>query len=77
LIGSIADGTAVCLRARKVLRDDARACRDRLRLSEVRMLGTVLNGIARFRRYGKRYHHYVAYAAGEGDDGRAGTAASA
>jgi polysaccharide biosynthesis transport protein len=62
LVGSMADGVVLCLRARKVLREVARACRDRLRLSEVKILGTVLN---RYRdvhqTYGKRYQHYAAY----------------
>jgi hypothetical protein len=44
----------------------------------VRLLGTVLN---RYRetqgRYGKRYHHYAAYAADETGAAKPGTAASA
>ena len=43
LIGALADGVVLCLRAHKVLRDEARACRDRLALAEIKVLGTVLN----------------------------------
>lgn len=43
LIGSLADGLVLCLRAGKVLREEARACRDRLLMSEIKILGTVLN----------------------------------
>jgi|CXWL01.1.fsa_nt_gi capsular exopolysaccharide synthesis family protein len=73
IVGAVVDGIILCLRCRKVLREDARACRDRLRLADIRILGTVLN---RYRElhggYGKRYQHYVAYAA---DDDRTPTAA--
>jgi len=62
LVGSICDGIVLCLRARSVVREDARACRERLRLADVRVLGTVLN---RYRvthgNYGKRYEKYEAY----------------
>jgi capsular exopolysaccharide synthesis family protein len=62
LVGSITDGIVLCLRARSVVREDARACRERLRLADVRVLGTVLN---RYRvshgNYGKRYEKYEAY----------------
>lgn len=63
LIGSLADGVVLCLRAGKVLREEARACRDRLLMSEVKILGTVLNrhresgGVG-----GRRYLQYEAYA---------------
>jgi len=43
LVGRRSDGTVLCLRAGYVLRRDARACRERLRQSEVRVLGAVLN----------------------------------
>lgn len=69
LIGSMVDGMVLCLRARKVQREDARACRDRLRMADVRLLGGVLN---RFREpkggYGRRYHHYEAYAGNDSAD---------
>jgi capsular exopolysaccharide synthesis family protein len=63
LVGSTVDAVVLCLRARQVVREDARACRERLRLAGVRVLGLVLN---RHRealgRYGKSYYHYSAYA---------------
>ncbi len=43
LIGRRADGMVLCLRAGYVERRDAKTCRDRLRQSEVRLLGCVLN----------------------------------
>jgi capsular exopolysaccharide synthesis family protein len=75
LIGSMVDGMVLCLRARKVQREDARACRDRLLLNEVRILGTVLN---RFRAtqgsYSKHYQQYAAYVAEDADDSTVGSA---
>jgi hypothetical protein len=50
----------------KVLRDDAVACRDRLRRADVRVLGTVLNGFrSAHSGAGKRYHYYETYAYAE------------
>lgn len=43
LIGRHVDGLVLCLRAGKVERRDAAACVDRLRRSDVRLLGAVLN----------------------------------
>ncbi len=59
LIGSLADGVLLCLRAGRVNREDARACRDRLVRAELKILGTVLNGYrATQGRYGRRYYRY-------------------
>ena len=62
VLGSLADGVVLCIGAGTVVREDAVACLERLRLSEVRVLGAALN---RFRvaggRYGKRYRSYEAY----------------
>ncbi len=59
ILGALADGVVICARAGALLRDDARACRERLRYSELRLLGAVLN---RHRvtpgRYAKRYRYY-------------------
>ena len=70
LLGSMSDGVVLCLCVGYVLRQDARACRDRLGMADVRILGAVLN---RFRigagtsRGG--YSSYQAYAAaGYGDE---------
>jgi len=58
-----------------VTREDARACRDRLRQAEVKVLGAVLN---RFRSTqgaaGKRYRYYESYSAYESEP-QAGSAA--
>jgi succinoglycan biosynthesis transport protein ExoP len=78
ILGTVADGVVLCVRARKVPREDLRSCRDRLRLADIRVLGTVLN---RYRDvqggYGKRYHHYAAYAYEESGDRPAPTRNSA
>lgn len=61
LIGSLADGVVLCLRAGKVLREEARACRDRLLMAEVKILGTVLNRHRESGVGGRRYTKYEAY----------------
>ena len=63
LLGDRADGVILCVREGSVSRDDARACRDRLRLSGVRILGAVLNfHRPQAGRYGRGYsYHYQAY----------------
>ena len=43
LLGRLADGVVLCLRAGYVQKKDAKLCRDRLLQSELRMLGVVLN----------------------------------
>jgi polysaccharide biosynthesis transport protein len=62
VLGSLADGVVLCIGAGTVVREDAVACLERLRLSEIRVLGAALN---RFRvaggRYGKQYRSYEAY----------------
>jgi capsular exopolysaccharide synthesis family protein len=63
LLGVLADGVVLCLRAGFVHRRDARVCRDRLMQSEVRVLGAVLNRHralqGRYRgRYGTEYETY-------------------
>lgn len=87
VVGTLTDGLILCLRARKVLQEEAKACRDRLRLSELRILGTVLNrhrerktGYGRGRystSYGPSYgaeHESVTDRAGQAAD-KSGTAA--
>jgi capsular exopolysaccharide synthesis family protein len=67
VLGARVDGVVLCFRAAKVLREDARACRDRLLQAEVKILGTVLNRMrATSGRYGSRYRQYAAY--GEASD---------
>jgi capsular exopolysaccharide synthesis family protein len=78
ILGVLADGVVLTLRSGKVTREEARLCRDRLRLSDVRILGAVLN---RYRSlqpgFGKRYRAYEAYAAETAEEGaaQAGSAA--
>jgi capsular exopolysaccharide synthesis family protein len=59
IIGSIADGVVLCFRAGQVLREEVRACRERLTRADVRVLGAVLN---RQRPKGGRYLRYKGYA---------------
>ena len=56
LIGAMADGVVLCLQAGRVLREEAKSCHERLRLADVRVLGTVLN---RYRRGSSK--HYRGY----------------
>ena len=62
VLGAMSDGVVLCVGSGLLLREDARACQQRLQLSEVRILGAALN---RFRehhgRYGKRYRAYQKY----------------
>lgn len=63
LIGSMADGVVLCIRAGLIPREVAKDCRDRLALAGVRLLGAVLNchlqgGGGYYRSY---YAHYEAY----------------
>lgn len=75
LVGDQVDGVAICMRAGKVTRDEARSCLDRLRMAGVKILGVVLNrhtlkqgGYA-----GRRYQLYETY--GSDVEPKAGSAA--
>lgn len=66
ILGVLADGVVLTLRAGKVTREDSRLCRDRLRYAGVKVLGVVLNrhrdspaGMSR------RYRYYETYGAEE------------
>ena len=76
LVGVLADGVVLTLRTGKVTRDDARACRDRLRLADIRILGVVLN---RHRAgqglLGRRYYAYETYGGVSERETRTGSAA--
>lgn len=62
VVGSMADGVLLCLRAGKLPREEARSCRDSLQRAEVRILGTVLNRHrAKAGGYGKQYQAYAGY----------------
>ncbi len=62
ILGPLADGLIVCVRAGVLQRDDAKMCREQLRYAGVRIFGTVLN---RYRssptRYSRRYQYYGVY----------------
>lgn len=62
LAGSMSDGIVLCFRAHKILREQVRNSRDRLELSDVKVLGAVLN---RHRPVGSGYYsgkyYYKAY----------------
>jgi capsular exopolysaccharide synthesis family protein len=77
IIGLLADGVVLTLRSGKVTREEARLCRDRLRQSDVRILGAVLN---RYRSLqpggGKRYKYYESYGAEESEP-KAGSGSAA
>jgi Mrp family chromosome partitioning ATPase len=74
IVGTLADGVVLTLASGKVTREEARACRDRLRMADVKIFGAVLN---RYRStqgsLGKRYRYYESYGAYESE--RAGSAA--
>lgn len=65
ILGAMADGVLLTLRAGKVTREDARACRDRLRFSNVRILGVALNRYRALQGLGKGYRYYESYGAYE------------
>ncbi|MFP3939035.1 MAG: GumC family protein [Thermoanaerobaculia bacterium] len=72
VIGAQSDGVVLCLRAGKVLRTDARTCRDRLLMADVKILGAVLNRHTEGSG-GRPYHYY--YAAYGDDASESGSAA--
>ena len=80
ITGKMSDGVLLCFRAGKVLREDARACRDQLQLAGVRILGSILNCYqpAITGKYDRRYYYHYAYEGYSSDDGeaKAGTAAA-
>jgi capsular exopolysaccharide synthesis family protein len=64
VLGSMVDGVVLCVGAGVVLRDDARSCRERLRLADAKVLGASLNYYReRHARYSGAYRHYEAYVA--------------
>jgi capsular exopolysaccharide synthesis family protein len=67
VIGSLSDGVVLCLRAGKVLREDAKTCRDRLLMNEVKILGTVLNRYRESRGSSRKNSYYEAYIADDED----------
>jgi succinoglycan biosynthesis transport protein ExoP len=74
IVGTLADGVVLTLASGKVTREEARACRDRLKMADIKILGAVLN---RYRStqgsLGRRYRYYESYGAYEQE--RAGSAA--
>jgi polysaccharide biosynthesis transport protein len=79
LVGTLVDGMTLCLRAGKVTRDEARACRDRLQFAGIKVLGVVLNrhSSAQGGYSGKRYKMYETYGASSAgaNEPKAGSAA--
>jgi capsular exopolysaccharide synthesis family protein len=71
LLGGMVDGVVQCVRAGVVHREDALACRDRLRQAQVRLLGTLLNGYQARQGYGRPYASSYEYAAAEKASGSA------
>jgi polysaccharide biosynthesis transport protein len=78
LVGTLADGVVLTLRSHKVTREEVRLVRDRLRQTEVKVLGAVLNryralqaGVSRGYRYAETY----GYGAEESGSSKAGSAA--
>ncbi len=69
LVGQMADGLVICVRAGMVSREDAKAALVRLRLASVKILGGVLNGFRPLPgTYGKTYnYHYEAYGEYQGE----------
>ncbi|HEX5758369.1 MAG TPA: polysaccharide biosynthesis tyrosine autokinase [Thermoanaerobaculia bacterium] len=75
IAGAWADGVVLTLRAGKVTREDARACLERLRQAEVKVLGAVLNRHRSAQgQSGKRYRYYESYGTYESEP-QAGSAA--
>jgi len=71
IIGSMTDGVVLCLRAGKVVREDARTCRDRLVMADVKILGSVLNRHRESSATGRKYYYYEAYTQDEEERGSA------
>lgn len=67
VIGSLSDGVVLCLRAGKVLREDAKTCRDRLVMNEVKILGTVLNRYRESRGSSRTNSYYESYLADDAE----------
>ncbi len=61
LLGSQSDGVVLCVRAGSAQRDEVKSAVERLRLAEVRILGSVLNAYRPQGGTSKRsqsYHYY-------------------
>lgn len=69
VVGSLSDGVVLCLRVGQVLRADARTCRQRLDLADVKVLGAVLNGRRRQEGTKGGYAYYESYIATSDDSG--------
>lgn len=63
IVGQLVDGVVVCARAGVLVRDHARACRERLSLGGIRLLGTVVNRFSAKAgsRYSRRYYYAESY----------------
>ena len=61
LLGAQSDGVLLCLRSGMVERADASACKERLELAGVKVIGAVLNGAPLQTSYGGGYQPYEEY----------------
>ncbi len=74
--GTLSDGMILCVRSGRVDRSDARRALDRLTLSDIKVLGTVLNAHRASGGKGDRYYRtYIESNKDAGDDASAGSAA--
>jgi len=68
ILGHQVDGVVLCARAGALTHDDAKACRERLRFEQIRLLGAVLNRYrSRPDRYRKSHKYYGTYGATYGE----------
>jgi succinoglycan biosynthesis transport protein ExoP len=75
IVGRLADGVVLTMRSGKVTREEARACRDRLRQTGLRILGAVLNRHRPLQAgLGRHSSYYASYGA-EQSEPKAGSAA--
>lgn len=67
IVGQLVDGVVICARGGVLLRDHARACRERLRLGGLRLFGTVMNRFSASAgsHYSRRYYYGDTYEADE------------
>jgi polysaccharide biosynthesis transport protein len=75
IVGRLADGVVLTMRSGKVTREEARACRDRLRQTGLKILGAVLNRHRPLQAgLGRHSSYYASYGA-EQSEPKAGSAA--
>lgn len=67
IVGQLVDGIVLCARSGVLVRDNARACRERLQLGGIRLFGTVMNRFhaSSSARYSRRYYYGGGYESDE------------